>query len=141
MPPNNNYQPIDAECYPPTPNASNFGELIELGLGGFNGEHTSVSVYTKVEQPFPTSIITSVSQLDTLKNYANDDMPLSEVKVAPDRNLDENTSQALMRFILGEDQTLTGFDIRLNNDAFLAANSASAKNVFPVIPTNQRKLT
>lgn len=92
----------------------------------------------KAEDEFDFSAFSSASQVDSLLKVeievSSNTTSVDKPTLSSDSALAywQPTSE-LMHMILGEDSRVAGFDFRLDNDVYMAANKESALSIFPVI--------
>ena len=94
----------------------------------------------KVEEGFDFSAFSSASQADSLlKEEIAISSNTASVGDAKQTTESDNAlaswqpTSELMNVILREDSTVAGFNFRLDNDVYMAANRESVLTVFPVL--------
>jgi hypothetical protein len=126
LPTNSEYDPL-----PPWENMIALGSLDDTSNvhqdSGFNIE-------TKLEEIKPE--ITFPVQYDPAKEEWGIDEKFNNVESVSNTLSEWQPSEDLMQIILNEDSTLSGFTIRLDDDAYVDANKESALTVFGVCTTN-----
>jgi hypothetical protein len=87
---------------------------------------------TKLEEINPEPVTMFPSQYNLPMEEWEISEKLSDAKPSTSALSSYQSSQDLMQIILDEDSAVSGFDIRLDDDIYIAANKESALNVFGV---------
>jgi hypothetical protein len=93
--------------------------------------------FTKLEDPLDDATISYGSQFDFLKpelaSVSDATSTDGDVKRISASLPNWHANQDLMSVVLGEDSIASSFDIRLDDDLYLAANKETQQNIFPVM--------